>query len=156
MRSGRLPITNTSIRKRHSTNRVPILRVTLLPPRPFQHPCFCGVSADLFSIDLIAETLEQFSRCTSQIIESVVVKLHLGGMEKRDKLYRALLEEYRVALGFLSGMRTLYSAISPKVVSAREHVAKLEEALASHGAYQRPFVADGSEPAMSGLESTIT
>ena len=79
--------------------------------------------------DLSVEALKQLSRCTSQIIESVTVTLHLEGMEKTDKRYRELLEEYRVALGFLSGLGTLYSASSPKVIAAEEHVTRLEKEL---------------------------
>ena len=52
-------------------------------------------------------------------------------MYKTDKTFRELLEEYRVALGFYSGLLVLYAATSPKVVEAAKHLAKLEQALAN-------------------------
>ena len=63
---------------------------------------------------------------------TLIVRLHLIVMNKMDKHFRELLEEYRVTLGFLSGLRVLYTATSPKVVEATKQLAKLEQALANY------------------------
>jgi len=60
-----------------------------------------------------------------QLVEAI-------GMNKMDKRFRELLEEYRVALGFFSGLRVQYAATSPKVVESTKHLAKLEQALANY------------------------
>jgi len=70
-----------------------------------------------------------------------------------DKRYRELLMEYRVALGFLSGLRMLYSATSPKVAGAAKHLRKLEHVLATYRPGSWPLVDAGIEPATPGLEN---
>jgi hypothetical protein len=51
---------------------------------------------------------------------------------KMDKAYRELLNEYRLALGFFNGIRSLYSATSPEVAAAAKRLEELENTLASY------------------------
>jgi len=76
-------------------------------------------------------------------------------MEKTDGRYRELLEEYRIALGFLSGLRILYPATCPKVVAAGQDVTKLEQALATHGRSHGTLIRDGIEPRCPAWETRI-
>jgi hypothetical protein len=59
-------------------------------------------------------------------------------VKKTAKVYRELLEEYRVGLGFLSGFQTLYLTTSPKAVAAAKNVADLEQELAKYNTSLNP------------------